>query len=62
MRHVILMQVLEAEHKLSKVLARDLDLERDRGRAEFNVHDGSARHEFQDEVERVRRGDVDCFV
>ena len=62
MRHVILMQVLEPQHELSKVLARDLDLERDRGRAGLDVHDGAARHEFEDEVERVRCGDVDGFV
>lgn len=62
MRNIILMQILEPQHQLPKVLSRNLGIQRDRGVAKFNIHDRPARHEFEDEVERVRGRDVDCFV
>lgn len=62
MRNVILMQILQPQHQLPKILPRYFNVQRDRRITELDVHYRPARHEFQYEVQRVRGGDVDCFV
>lgn len=62
MRNVILMQILQPQHQLPEILPRYLGIQRGRRITQLDVHDRPAGHEFQDEVQRVRGGDVDCFV
>jgi hypothetical protein len=62
MRNVVLVQIFQSQHQLPEVLAGNLGIQWDRWSAKLDIHNCAAGHEFENEVERIRGRDVDCFI